>query len=578
MLGGGSGTVSPIGWLEASACLTSVRLCTVWQRGRSMAYRIVRSAGRFPRMPEPDNPAQSSVQAAAFGLDALAVGDRFKLFNFTRRGDHYLWILRAMDRLREARVPQAHTDDVARALVELSVDYPDAPRTVDNLRACLDQLADENEDRVLHRLEDAARTGSLAGYRNRQSVYQFSDLGYSAYLAVEAVLGARFEDANLSRLIVSDILRDLNDLAKANREGNGPEVARRLRSLDAAVEDMARRSARFHLALGEIMRSSDTSPEKFLEFKKALLVHMNDFMAELDRYLPRLSDAVTAVEATGIATLLNRAAEADDRPFMRIDALIEDWRRRWFAARAWFAPDEAGRVPRTEQLREVTGTAVSSVLALLRQITETQRRGVNRGTELRHLAAWVFDCPDDEAAHALMAAAFNVRSARHLGGVHEDEELIPDASTWWQAPGVEVSVSLFRKGRVPKVSPPQKVAERNAVRAALREKQQADRAAERAATERLVAEGPHDIALDEEQVGVLLKLLTRALESRTVVAGRLVGSSCATDVAVMRLSPSPTGSTVRTPTGTLYLAGFQVEIKSARDGRILGANVTEDSV
>lgn len=33
-------------------------------------------------------------------LDALAVSDRFRLFNFTRRDDHvaYLWVLRALDR------------------------------------------------------------------------------------------------------------------------------------------------------------------------------------------------------------------------------------------------------------------------------------------------------------------------------------------------------------------------------------------------------------------------------------------------------------------------------------------------
>jgi hypothetical protein len=35
-------------------------------------------------------------------LEALAVSDRFWLFNFTRRDDHvaYLWVLRTLDRLR----------------------------------------------------------------------------------------------------------------------------------------------------------------------------------------------------------------------------------------------------------------------------------------------------------------------------------------------------------------------------------------------------------------------------------------------------------------------------------------------
>jgi len=51
-------------------------------------------------------------------LDTLAVSDRFRLFNFTRRDDHvaYLWVLRALDRLRAVHQVQAHTDDVAAAL------------------------------------------------------------------------------------------------------------------------------------------------------------------------------------------------------------------------------------------------------------------------------------------------------------------------------------------------------------------------------------------------------------------------------------------------------------------------------
>src|SRR2546429_9869619 len=53
--------------------------------------------------------------ADSYELDALAISDRFRLFNFTRRDDYlaYLWVLRAMDRLRGMHVAQSHTDDVA---------------------------------------------------------------------------------------------------------------------------------------------------------------------------------------------------------------------------------------------------------------------------------------------------------------------------------------------------------------------------------------------------------------------------------------------------------------------------------
>ena len=202
-------------------------------------------------------------QADPFNLDALAVSDRFRLFGFTRREDYlaYLWVLRALDRLRAAHVAQAHTDDVAEELAELAAHHDSVPRNLTSLRDRLDNLTD---DGLLHRLEDASRAGSLARYRNRQSVYQFSELGHRAYTAVEGVLAARVQDANLSRLVFSDILRDLNGLAEANRAGDGDEVMRRLTSLDRVMEDMARRSARFHLTLGDITRSTEASPEMFL--------------------------------------------------------------------------------------------------------------------------------------------------------------------------------------------------------------------------------------------------------------------------------------------------------------------------
>jgi hypothetical protein len=146
--------------------------------------------------------AMVSGQADPYDLDALAVSDRFRLFNFTRRDDYvaYLWVLRAMDRLRGMHVAQSHTDDVADILAELTATHDSVPEDVGNLRNRLDNLSD---DGVLHRLEDASRAGSLARYRNRQSVYQFSELGHRAYTAVEGVLAARVQDANLSRLVFS---------------------------------------------------------------------------------------------------------------------------------------------------------------------------------------------------------------------------------------------------------------------------------------------------------------------------------------------------------------------------------------
>jgi uncharacterized protein (TIGR02677 family) len=506
-------------------------------------------------------------QASAFDLDALVVSDRFRLFGFTRRDDYlaYLWVLRALDQLRGAHVAQSHTDDVAEVLAEFAAANETVPRNLPSLRGRLDNLVD---DGLLHRLEDPSRAGSLARYRNRQSVYQFSELGHRAYTAVEGVLAARVEDANLSRLVFSDILRDLHGLAEANRAGDGEEIVRRLTSLDRVMADMARRSARFHLTLGDITRQTDASPETFLRYKHALLAHMSDFMAELDRYLPRLGVAVAGVESTGISTLLDRAAAADERPLMRYDDVLDDWQRRWMAVRAWFFADGEGS--RAAELAAATRAGVSSVIALLRQITEAQRGGVNRATQLRHLAAWTVNTADEGAAHALVGAAFGLKRARHLGGAHEDSELISPRLSWDDAPGIEISVPLFRRGKAPTPGIPQRLQAADGIRAELRRRQAAQRAAEQSAARELLSSGLGDRVLDEGQTRVLLALLARALEARSVVAGRITGGTGGNDVMMIRLVPARHGSAVRTEHGVLHLPGLSLEIGSARAAGIRG--------
>jgi uncharacterized protein (TIGR02677 family) len=465
---------------------------------------------------------------------------------------------------------QAHAGDVARALAELAQLHEDVPAEFDDLTALRGRLDALASDQILHRLEDAARAGSLARYRNRQSVYQFSELGYRAYSAVEDVLRARVRDANLSRLVFSDILEDLRALHKGVRDGDGDQVYRRLSRLDAVLDDMSRRAAQFHLTLGEIMRSTDTSPHTFLRYKNALLTHMTDFMAELDRYLPRLAAAIAAIDTGGADVMLDLAARADDRPFLSAADKRDDWRRRWAALHAWFA-DGAGDAggageSRAEGLRAATRAAVSGVIALLRQVTEAQRGGVNRSSQLRHLAEWVFNAPDEPAAHALMTAAFNLRAARHLGGAHDDGDQVSSRATWWDAPGVDISVTLFRRGKSPTPGVPQPARSNPAVKAALARRQAEQRAAERAAAHSLLGNGAHQRVLDENETRVLLRLLTLATEARTVVAGRLSGATGGNDVLTMRLVPSEQGSSVATRHGTLHLPGFELELTPAARG------------
>ncbi len=75
--------------------------------------------------------------------------------------------------------------------------------------------------------------------------------------------------------------------------------------------------------------------------------------------------------------------------------------------------------------------------------------------------------------------------------------------------------------------------------------------------------GVHGRVLDEAETRVVLRLLTRALEARTVVAGRLRSASGGNESMTIRLVPEPGGSTVRTVHGVLHLPGLRLDLEPA---------------
>lgn len=348
------------------------------------------------------------ITSNVFGLDAFSLDDRLRLFSYATAESRlaYLWVLRAFDRARANYHVLLHTSEAAAELDGLAADHDGCPRAAElDLPRLLDALVEWG---VLDRTQDGARATTLAEYRNRHSVYQFTDAGYRAHRAVETVLSASIDEANLSRLVFPDILADLTALAAANVAGDTEEVYRKLIRLDRVLADMAERAARFYLMLGDLSRSNDTRPEIFLAHKDALLSHLREFHLELQRFTPLLRRAIDEVEATGLDRMIDAAADADERLFRSPQERLDDWRHRWQGMRAWFAAPGHDRQSEADRLGEATVGAISDVLALLRRVTEARRTGVSRESQLRHLAVWFAASPTEEAAHALFEAAFGL--------------------------------------------------------------------------------------------------------------------------------------------------------------------------
>jgi len=521
-----------------------------------------------PPVPPGGIPAPD-VQGGAFGIAAFTADDRLRLFHFaaTEKRHEYLWLLRALDRARADYQVLVHVADAQAALDALAEERPDA--RVPDVQSLLDSLADW---KVLDRSYDGTRAANLAEYRNRHYVYQFTQAGYRAYRAVEDVLSASLEDAQLSRLVFPDILADLRALAEAVREGDAPEVYRKLSRLDGVLADMAQRAARFYLMLGDLSRTNDTRPEVFLAHKDALLAHMREFHSELSRYAPLLADAVQAVGAEGPDRVAALAAEADDSLFRSRDRTAE-WRRRWAGLVQWFGISQGGaqRASEADRLQDATITAIANVTALLRRVTESRKGGVSRESQLRHLAQWFTNLPADTDAHALYQAVFGLGGPRHVAAGYEDPELIPSRQSWWEAEPVALSRTLVRVGRRAGLAGPGRLQRDEAAKEWLRAEQLKATMQRRSAMAQLADNGVHDRVLDEAETEALLSLLSIALVARVTVS-RTVGSGPGTvatgssDGVRLTLRPRPGVTTVRTVRGRLHLDGLAIEIRSAGSG------------
>jgi uncharacterized protein (TIGR02677 family) len=501
---------------------------------------------------------------ASFGLDDFGLDDRMRLFGYVTADNRqaYLWVLRAFDAARSSYHVMLHTSEVTTTLAELAQTHAGCPDPAAlELPRLLDALVEWG---VLDRSQDGARAATLAEYRNRHSVYQFTEAGYRAHRAVESVLAAGIDDSTLSRLVFADLLADLKALAAANTAGDAEEVYRKLNRLDRALADVAERAARFYHMLGDLSRTHDVRPEVFLAHKDALLAHLRDFHDELQRYTPRLREAVFEVEATGLDRMIEAAAEADERLFATPAERLADWHRRWSGLRSWLAPQGADTTSEAERLSGATMAAIGNVLALLRRVTEARRGGVSRESQLRHLAAWFAGAGSEEAAHALFDVVFGLGAPRHVGVAHPDPEAIPGRLSWWEAPAVELSRTLVQSGRLPGQGNgrPARIDRSDASRRALRERQVTDERRQAEAAGRLVSDGPLD-KLDEAQTMAVRRLLDIALSAR--VAGRTDVPLAAAAFGVrLTLTPCPGRfTTVDTETGRLHLDGYELSVTAA---------------
>jgi uncharacterized protein (TIGR02677 family) len=498
----------------------------------------------------------------SFGLNAHTVDDRLRLFSWATGQDRflYLWILRVFDQARQSYQVRLTVAELTSTLADLRLDHPEVPDPGD-LAGSLDALVDWG---VLDRSQESGRVTSIAEYRRRNSVYQLTELGFLAFGAVERVVSARPDDAQLRAIALGAILEDLDALAVANEAGDAVRVHRLLDRLHTVLTDLAERAARFYLMIGELSRVDEARPEVFLRHKDLLLDHLRDFHAELQRYSPLLAAAVARVQATGGERLVELAASADPAPLATPAERMARWRGHWAGLVAWFVG--GARQPATaDRLDARTTGAIADLAALLRQVTEARRSGISRDAQLRDLAAWCWAVPSDDDATALWSASSGLRSVRHLSIALDDPDVVRADRSWLTAPPVKVSTTLREHGRTASPGRPAPLADDRLAQEIGRRRQLAAREAEAAAAASLAASDLSGHVLTGAEVTLLLRLLDRALRTRAVVSGR-VHAAGSTAGLRLRLRPDPAGARVRTDEGVLTLPDVAVELEPVGPG------------
>ncbi|MEL7088939.1 MAG: TIGR02677 family protein, partial [Planctomycetota bacterium] len=359
------------------------------------------------------------------------------------------------------------------------------------------------------------------------------------------------------------------------------KVQETLAVLTEAFEVFTEEAQTFLLSLQSSVELQTLDLQTFLAYKERLIHYLEDFVHELLLTTPRIVELLRAIDDARIAPALDGLAEHDMEHVTRprpgdAAAKRRRWEKRWQGVRRWFAvPHEQGprRLSQAGELRNRAQRAIPALLHAVRSINDRRSTRTDRATDLKALARFFLDAPDDHHAHALWRAATGLPSARHL---HLDPETlaarqekpVSPRTPWGEAPPLQMTVTLRRTGRAQKRGAGPGIIDRKKDREKLR--QTADREAHQLARARAQLQSPEPRCLSDfeplspEAFGELLELLGRALAQR--VRHDEPARVHSTDGAlIFDLQPVGGGATatLRTPAGTLTGPDHWVHIRHA---------------
>jgi uncharacterized protein (TIGR02677 family) len=433
---------------------------------------------------------------------------------------------------------------------------------------------------------DTSRVTTVEDFHRTRFLYQLTHEGEAverALIAYDEHLGRR---GSLQAVALADIAAQLRALVELARDDE-PDPARvslLLRGLVGRFGDLADNAQAFMGSLQRTIDLYDTDVETFRAYKDQLIDYLERFIKGLVTVGAEIAGLLNALERTDVSRLLAIAAArdaedaapgavagagADDPRVAAYEEGMTAWEGRWRGLRRWFVAD-AGHPSQAKLLRTRARRAIPQLLAVVTSLNERRAGRSDRSVDLRTLAHWFAEAPDDAAMHRLWRVSFGVCSSRHLvidadTLAAREEQPVASTTPWATAPPLRISPRLRRTGSYERRGSPNRIVDRAEQRRRLEQlaaRQAAETAAARA---RLATARPVRLAelgeLDVAAFGLFLTLLGDALGTRRPGQREVVTTT--TDgtlrIRLTALDESARAA-IRTPSGVLRGPDHLIEI------------------
>ncbi|WP_409331870.1 TIGR02677 family protein [Trujillonella humicola] len=317
------------------------------------------------------------------------------------------------------------------------------PLDVDTVEDRCDQLV--RWGNLVRSVRDA-RVRTIADWQRARTRYQISKLGGRVQRQVDELLTTTEGAREVARELLAGTADRLALIRRlATGETVDPErLAAEVTTLFGNQRVFLDSLADFYAYLATVLSRYDLAGEEYATFKGVLLDYVDLLGSDVGRHAPLVVDRLAELQPH-VPTVVARLAELPGLTGDRVERLPGRTERDWAEFATWFT-EGAGRSG-PDRLRAAAEQALGQLLTNAKRMVSAAGTGLSRRDDLLRLAAVFAACDDDETAHRLWAATFGAAPARHLAlGPEDDDGRIPPTESWWDAPPVDVPVSVREQG------------------------------------------------------------------------------------------------------------------------------------